>query len=95
MAMMNPIPTIFRTNQPGGRVWIISQLRFEVCRAQFPNPYDRDQCTKWRETDPQNPMQLSGTYVFQVHWNGGGNAHGMRTVERGDDAISPAIYQVP
>jgi hypothetical protein len=87
-------PVILRSAPPGGRVWIITQLRFDVCRHKVRNPYDIDGCPQWREADPQNPMYLAGTYAFQVNWSDGRRARGQRTIynERSDD---PIVFVLP
>jgi hypothetical protein len=92
--MMGGRPAIFRSNPGGGQVWIITQLRFEVCQATLPNPYDRTRCPRWLETDPNNPIFLSGTYAYQVAWPGGNANRGQRTVQPGSGG--PAlVFQVP
>lgn len=87
-------PVILRSAPAGGRVWVITQLRFDVCRLSVANPYDIGNCPQWREADPQNPMYLAGTYAFQVRWSDGRNAQGQRTIYN-DRSEAPIVYVLP
>ena len=87
-------PVILRSKPAGGRVWVISELRFEVCKRSVADPYDTDSCPRWREADAQNPMYLAGTYDFQVLWKNGRNARGQRTIYN-DQSGKPIVYELP
>jgi hypothetical protein len=87
-------PVILRSNPLGGDVWIISELRFDVCKEMLHDPHDFDGCKQWREADPRNPMYLAGTYAFQVLWKGGKNARGQRTIYN-DSSETPLVYILP
>jgi hypothetical protein len=87
-------PVILRSVPPGGRVWVITQLRFDVCKRTTSNPYDTAGCPQWREADPRNPMYLAGTYAFQVVWVDGRNVRGQRTIYN-DRSNDPIVYVLP
>lgn len=87
-------PVILRSKPQGGAVWIITDLRFEVCRQEVPDPYNLNACRQWREADASNPMYLAGTYDFQVRWQGGRSARGQRTIYN-DQSDKPIVYVLP
>lgn len=87
-------PVILQSDPEGGRIWVIPQLRFEVCRQTVANPYDTVKCTQWKEADDQIPMYLVGTYAYQIHWRNGRKITGQRTIYS-LGSKEPVRYRLP
>lgn len=64
------------TPQPDdGRVWMITQFAFDVCRVRRRDPWSLATC-RWAEVRPERPAYLSGNYVYQAKWPGGAAGRG-------------------
>jgi hypothetical protein len=74
-------PVIVKSEPAGGRVWLITEFSFLYCRASKLDPWDREKCRHWREADDDNPLYLSGTYVYQVRWPQGIAGRGRKSMD--------------
>jgi hypothetical protein len=72
---------LIKTQPAGGRVWLVTRFGFNACRAMGLEPWDREKCNRWYEADPDQPMSLSGTYVYQASWRNGARGRGEKRLE--------------
>jgi hypothetical protein len=71
-------PAYVMTNPVGGRVWVISEFFFAVCRRDW----NVDRCRRWREVHADQAEALAGIYQIQAQWSDGATWTGERTFER-------------
>lgn len=88
-------PYYLRPQPSPARIWITTQFRQDLCRAQKKDPWDIRTC-QWREVDPSQAEELSGTYAYQAKWPDGRARRGNRSFEP-YDAMAPAkiVYIKP
>jgi hypothetical protein len=72
---------LIKTQPADGRVWLVTRFGFKTCQAMGVDPWDRQKCNRWDEVDPDQPMALSGTYVYQASWRNGARGKGEKRLE--------------
>ncbi|HYJ83244.1 MAG TPA: hypothetical protein VEW26_10430 [Allosphingosinicella sp.] len=82
---------IFKLQPVDGKAWVVNRFGFEVCKAKGLDPWDRDRCKRWDEVDPDRPMALAGTYVYQARWRNGAVGRGTKRLEPGDGETAAVV----
>lgn len=59
------------TQPPGGKVSLIDNFDWLICRKRNLNPWDPDSCAGWREVS-SSTVSLAGEYRYFVRWPSGG-----------------------
>lgn len=89
-------PVLVRSAPAGAKMWLATRFGFAVCRVRRIDAWDRSQCPRWSEVDPDRPAALSGSYMYQARWPDGRTARGNRTVDgaAGIEDGSPAVVTI-
>lgn len=64
------------TAPSGGRVFVIPQFYFDLCKAQRIDPESREVCDRWVEVQPDLDFNVSGIYRYYVSWSDGTSKSG-------------------
>ena len=67
-------PYRFVMSPAGGRMYVIPQFSFRVCKARKIDAYSRDQCDNWTYVGPSQKAWLAGRYVYSAEWPDGRSA---------------------
>jgi hypothetical protein len=54
-----------------GRVYLISEFFYELCKAQGIDPFDTDRCSQWEEVVNQGIAFVAGRYYYLARWPDG------------------------
>jgi hypothetical protein len=80
---------IVRTAPQDGRVWMSARRSFDLCRARRADPWNRDQCGRWREIQVGQPEMLPpGEYVYDAVWPNGRRSKSMHLPIRSQRVVT-------
>jgi hypothetical protein len=67
-------PYRFVMSPASGRMHVIPQFSFRLCKARKIDAYSRDQCDNWTYVGPSQKAWLAGRYVYSAEWPDGRSA---------------------